>query len=261
MMDALDEVLMRFRRLALALSCLAVAAGPAAAWPDAVHVRVVEQSARLMPRSLERVLASHLDRLSEGAKSPVIDERNATPDVLEAAVQAQTQRVLEALSNRSPMSIVVYEMGALSRLVALAEDPCLASSEDARESEWSPDFEAFTASRMDQYGVVLSGSRSSGLDKDDVRGFAHGIIEKAGPRYPVLTQMYVLGDGRIAKGTSFDERHPVYGVASLAYANSISDTAKLWLYAWIRSNGDASELPFPAMLPPAAAPVASRSTR
>jgi hypothetical protein len=260
MMSDFDEVLMRVRSVALTLTCLALAAGPAAAWPDAVHEKVVEQSARLMPRSLERVLAANQPRLAEGARTARIDERTATPEALEAAVQAQTQRVLEALSNRSAMSIVAFEMGALSRLVALAEDPCLASDADARESEWSPDFEAFTASRMDEYRVVFSGYASSALDRDDVRGFAHDIMEKAGRRYPVLTQMYVLGDGRIAKSTSFDERHPVYGVASLAYANAISDTAKLWLYTWIRSNGDPSELPFPKLLPPAA-PVEARAKR
>ena len=34
-------------------------------------------------------------------------------------------------------------------------------------------------------------------------------------------------------------------MASLAYSRSIADTAKLWLYLWIKADGDTTELPFP----------------
>jgi hypothetical protein len=242
---------MRHPAIRVAVLAVGVLALPfsAAAWSDPLHQRIAEQSARLMPRSLQAVLSSNLAHLHEGARTASLDEGSATPDELEQATLAQTQRLLDSLSNRAPMSMVAHEMGVLSRLVALAEDPCVASDEDSREAEWSPDFERFTEARVPKFRVVFSGYQSAALDRDDVKGFAADIMAKSRQRYPVLSQMYVQGDGSIARGVTFDERHPVFGVASLAYANAISDTAKLWLYAWIRANGDVTELPFPNALP------------
>ena len=241
-----------------ALLCLSVLhAAPAQAFSPKVDSQVAEQAARLMPVSLQTVLASNIARLDQGTAAIVTAAdvralREGSPEALETlenAAFAQTQRVLDLLTSRAPMSTVAYEMGVLSHIVALASDPVNTSDDDAREDDWSSDFEAFTESRLPRFHVVFDGYSSPSLDKDDVKGFFREVEARSRRHYGVLSSSYVGAGGGIAKGATFDDRHPVFGIASLGYAHAIGDTARLWLYVWIRANGDTTGLPFPQALP------------
>lgn len=235
----------------LAAACLQAA--PAAAWTDDFHADVASQSARLMPASLRTVLAQNEARLREGATAPHASagtegqylHAHGSHGSLDEEVLRQTQRVLDLLSQHASFSIVAYEMGVLSHLVSLAESPIHVAADDDREAEWAADFESFASTRMPKYRTVFDGYVSPSLERDDVRGFVRSIAERSRRWYPVLATVYRGEDGRIVRSSGWDERHPAFGVASLAHARSISDTAKLWLYVWIRSGGDTTRLPFP----------------
>ena len=227
----------------------------ARAWSPTMHHDVVDQAGRLMPASLQRVLAENIGRLHEGAAAPLAGNdagylRAGHPGsrgTLDETIQAQVQRVLDLLGSRAPMSTVAYEMGVLSHYVALADTPAVARDGDAREADWADAFERYTESRASRFRLVFDGYWSPSLGKDDVRGFVQECRARSGRHYEVLSMMYVKDDGSIA-ANDFDDRSPVFGVASLSYAHAIGDTAKIWLYAWIRANGDTSGLPFPQAL-------------
>ena len=247
---------MKTRRLAPALALLVMLAPGARAFTDAVHEDVAQQAGRLMPTSLRHVLARHVDELKAGATAPLpTDEAGLFlyPDgsrgTLDEAVQRQTQRVLDALARRSSMGVVVREMGVLSHLVALGSDPLHVAEQDGRAREWGPRFEQFVESRMPRMRVVFGGYESPALNRDDVPSFVQECATRTRLTASLLPQMYVLSDGSIASDKAFDDRHPVFGIASLAHAHAITDTARLWLFTWIKANGDASGLPFPQALP------------
>jgi len=248
---------MKLPRLALpALALLVAISPPAGAFTNVVHEDVAEQAARLMPTSLRHVLARNIEDLRAGATAPLpTDEAGLFlyPDgsrgTLDEAVQRQTQRVLDALSRRSTMSVVAREMGVLSHLVALGSDPLHVAEQDARAREWGPQFEQFVESRIPRMRVVFGGYDSPALNRDDVPAFMQECADRTRVTAGLLPQMYVLADGAIARDSAFDDRHPVFGVATLAYAHAITNTARLWLFTWIKANGDASGLPFPQALP------------
>ena len=238
--------------IVLALALLLASAVPARAWSPEMHQRVAEQAGRLMPVSLQHVLAQNLSRLREGAVAPLSQQdfahlragQDGRRGSLEQVMVNQVQRVLDLLAQRAPMNTVMYEMGVLSHYVTLANDPTIADNADPREADWADDFERYTEARMNSFRMVFDGYYSPSLAKDDVPGFVGECKRRAGRHYPVLSMMWVKGDGSIARG-DFDDRHPVYGVAALTTAHAIGDTAKLWIYIWLRSNGDTTSLPFP----------------
>jgi len=240
-------------RAAAGLGAVALlTAASASAWTGPFHESVALQSARLMPPSLESVLAEHSARLRKGATAPLALRGHESLYLhendwgrLDEAVLAQTQRLLDLLSGRAPMSAVAYEMGVLSHYVAVAQDPTHCSADDPREAEWAPSFHRFAESRIPRFRVVFDGYLAEPLERDDVKGFVRGLFRRSRVRYPILSRSYLQEDGRVLTSASFDDRHPVYGVASLGYSRAISDTAKLWLYAWVRSGGDTTRLPFP----------------
>ena len=241
------------------LAILVVAAPAARAWSPEMHQHVAEQAACLMPPSLRHVLASNRARLDQGATAPWVAAGAAGPSAdcdLDRAVLTQTQRVLDLLSQRGPLSMVAYEMGVLSNLVARAQDPTSGGGEDPDEELWAGNFREFVEKRAPRFRIVFDGYLSESLQRDDVAGFARTLCDRSRRYYPVLASSYHLAGGRIADGSTFDDRHPVFGIGELAYAHAISDTAKLWLYIWVRSNGDTSGLPYPDALvaAPAAAP-------
>lgn len=237
---------------ALALAFLVALAAPARAWSPEMHEHVAEQAGRLMPVSFQHVLSANLARLREGAVAPLARQDHAylragqpgSRGSLEQVMVSQVQRVLDLLAQRAPMSSVVYEMGVLSHYVTLASDPTIAENSDAREADWAGAFERYTEARMGSFRMVFDGYYSPALAKDDVAAFVGECEKRSARHYPVLSMMWVKDDGTIARG-DFDERNPVYGVAALTNAHAIGDTAKLWLYIWIRANGDTTSLPFP----------------
>ena len=239
--------------LALLLAVvLVLSVAPARAWSPAMHEHVAEQAGRLMPVSLQYVLSQNMHRLKEGAVAPLESKdyaylragQDGSRGSLQQVMVKQVQRVMDLLEKRAPMSTVAYEMGVLSHYVTLADDPTIAANGDPREAEWADAFERYTEARVDKFRMVFDGYYSPSLAKDDIAGFVTECEQHSARHYPVLTMMWVKEDGSIARG-DFDERHPVYGVAALTNAHAIGDTAKLWLYLWIRANGDTTNLPFP----------------
>jgi hypothetical protein len=253
----MDQRLSRARRASVSASLVStllvalVAPATGRAWGPVVHEQVAEQAARLMPASLQSVLGQHLAQLKAGSTAPLSvpgASLAAASGQRDAAIMESCQRVLDLLAKQGPMPAVAYELGLLSHHVAAADNPLNVSDEDVRETEWAGDFERFTEQRLPRFRVVFNGYLSPTLEKDDVRGFVRECSDRTRRLYPVLTSSYVQPDGRIAASAGWDDRHPVFGVASLSYQHAIGDTARLWLYLWIRSGGDAGNLPFPQAL-------------
>lgn len=232
---------------------LLVSSTSASAWTRQYHEQVAVQGARLMPGSLQRVLAKHQDRLRAGATAPLnlgaseslYLHAGGSYGSLDESILVQSQRVLDLLQARSGFDIVAYEMGVLSHLTALANSPTNVAADDPREAQWGPRFQSFTESRIPKFRVVFDGYLTPALARDDVRGFARGIADRSRRHYPLIARAYLNDDGSVKTNASFSDQHAVFGVASLAYSRSIADTAKIWLYLWIKADGDTTDLPFP----------------
>jgi hypothetical protein len=249
------DVAMSRRSLAAALGALALlaATSPASAWTPRYHEQVAVQGARLMPGSLQTVLAQHQDRLRAGALAPLKLGANeslylhagGSYGTLDQSILVQSQRVLDLLQSRSGFDVVVYEMGVLSHLVALANCPTNVAADDPREPQWGPRFQSYAESRIPKFRVVFDGYLTQSLANDDVRGFARSITDRSRKHYPLIARAYLNEDGSVKSNASFSDQHAVFGIASLAYSRSIADTAKIWLYLWIKADGDTTNLPFP----------------
>ena len=156
---------------------------------------------------------------------------------------------MELITQRAPMAQVAREFGVLSHALALASDPVHVVAHDVRTRDWAPAFSSFVENRTPRFHVAFGGYGSPALDRSDVRGMVRASAEVGRRNAPLLSEMFLLPDGSVAKTAGFDDRHPVFGIATLGYSHAITDTAKLWLYVWIKAGGDTSGLPFPQALP------------
>jgi hypothetical protein len=96
---------------------------------------------------------------------------------------------------------------------------------------------------MDKIRIVFSSLRAPHLEKENAAGFVASEAVRANRYYGWISSSFMEG-GRVLSYYNFNDKHPVFGVASLSFSNAVNNVGKLWFYIWKTSNGDVSGLPF-----------------
>ena len=224
---------------------------PLPAWTPVTQEAIAENASRFMPLSLRRLLYKHAVELKEGAVDPFSfgDDENhyyhldGSYGTLPIKVNRQVEKIRLLIERRSPFKKIVYEMGVLSHYVADASHPLHTGSDDPEERLYIKEFNLLTEKKMDKIRIVFNSLSDPYLEQGNPAAFVANEAVRANRYYEWISSSFMEG-GRVLSYYNFNDKHPVFGVASLSFSNAVNNVGKLWFYIWKTSNGDVSDLPF-----------------
>lgn len=240
----------------------------ALAWSPEMEERVIFEATRLMPTSLRSILNAHVDALYAGLSEAARDEGSSThtmtlrsngrdPDAAARATDL-TSEIVSMINNHQPFADVARKMGSLAHVMCDLNNPLFVSDDDPREFQYAPDYVQYVGRNLDRYPLVFYGWEEENLHLTlpkrggDMTAFARETARRARRYYDDIGRAY-SPTNKEPMSRRFDVRSIPFGIGSISYSYSVTDTARAWLHAWRSANGDLSGTPYlTASRPPTA---------
>jgi hypothetical protein len=238
------------RRLCFALLLFASFLTSSEAWTSKTYQLVVVKSAKLMPLSFRNIMYQHKSELLTGCLQPDdLGEAEHRYDLktrsgyLQGRILELTQGIPKKIYSHVPFSDIAMDFGRLSHYLADLNNPLVLSDADGREDTYGADFAVYQERNIDVFPWVFDGHENSLLRKNEIDAYIYEVAVRAAASYPLLGQSY-YPNGVLVSSSTFDPRSLPFGIASLSYNHSISNTVQVWFYTWKQSNADMSYTPF-----------------
>lgn len=240
--------------IAALTSCLALSATEAPAWTAGMEETIARQSMRLMPPSLRRILERHRGDLIAGLREAASAEGEPGHSLVPGQQEPSTASSLESLTAKTiasidrhrPFATVARQMGMLAHFVCDLNDPLKVSDDDPREGDYAEAYAEYVGRNLRKYPLVFYGWQDAELDSGRVVVFAENAARRSRRDYEFIARAY-SPDNPAPEASRFDERSIPFGIGSIAYSRSVTDTAKVWLHVWRKAHGDTEGTP---LMPP-----------
>lgn len=195
-----------------------------------------------MYRHKEEILKGCLkpDNLSEA--DHIFDPTTKSGYLQDQILQLSSE-IPRKVYNHVPFKNIAVDFGRLSHYVADLNDPLLLGNSDTRESQYQSDFAIYLERNIDLFPWIFDGHLHPLLAKGNEKEFVAAVAANAVERYPLIGDAY-FPDGVLVSSSTFDPKSLPFGIASLSYTRSISNTVQIWFYTWQKSHGDTTWTPF-----------------
>jgi hypothetical protein len=243
-----------------ALLAIGLAAGtvpsepaPACGWPDRIQRQALSQATRLMPDSLRRILRRHRRAVNAGARQArrtaeaaggAHAQGLAQQDGAARRLAESMARVTALIDAHASMKEIAREMGIASHFVADLSNPFRTAPRDEAASSYAGRFADYMDENLPRLRIVFEGYTDPLLEAGEYIAFGHHLADRSRSYLDELVGSFRRFDDT-GDPLWVDERSVPFGVASLSFSRTVTDTARVWLQSWRRAHGDLTGLPYP----------------
>jgi len=220
------------------------------AWTSKTYQLIVVKSVELMPASFRNIMKQHQEEILSGVLRPDSDgesvhQYNVTSKsgFLQDKLISLSQQIPVEIHDHHPFREIAVDFGRVAHYIADLNDPLILSDEDKKESTYREDFAVYAEKSIPKFPWIFDGHVNSLLEKSDFQDYFYSIASDTVQKYARIGEAY-YPDGVLVSSDTFDDRSHPFGIASLSYSHSISDTVQLWFYIWRKAHGDISFTPF-----------------
>lgn len=209
----------------------------AQAWTPAADARIAKKGADLAPPDL-RMLIERFDGDYKRGLDRARTEENAANDThreqrLRERLERETVSIAAAIRKGDAMPTVIERLGGLAHLVADANNPFHAKSDDARLAAAQDDYERYFERRMPKFPTVFYG-----LDRNfRLSGYLDRTFARSRKFYPLVGEEY-FRTGKRRSSSEFDDRSTAFAIASISYSRAVTDLVNLYYFIWKEAGGD-----------------------
>jgi hypothetical protein len=237
-------------RVLLCLSLVLVYSTLAESWTLRTYQIIVVKSVRLMPASFRNIMLRHKEEILTGSIRPdEFTEAQHTYDIrmrtgfLQEQILRLIANIPQKITTHVSFKEVAEDFGKLSHYITDLNDPLILSDADKREGSYRLDFARYLERNIDQFPWIFEGHDHPLLRKESEQDYLFHIATEAVRRYPLLGSSY-FPNGVLVSSNTFDPRSLPFGIASLSFNHSISNTVQTWFYIWRKAHGDITYTPF-----------------
>lgn len=241
-------------RLALSLGIVSLAVAPRAsvAWSAPAQVAMATYALKVIPPDLERQIRRHERRFQEGIRAvhqsrPQVGstDSGAPENQIAGLTRQQADNTVRFITEHRPFSDIVFQLGVVAHLVAMANDPVPAWKPAQPRPEFKDDYIRYLDTARPRFAVLYYGYGRQIETADQLAE----LLERAQRRNRLLAPMIAEEYQRIGSvdGTNqFDDKSTAFGVGALAFSHGVSDITAVLRYIWLRAGGaDTRHLPQP----------------
>lgn len=219
-------------------------------WTPRTYQIIVVKSVRLMPAAFRNVMLQHKEQILAGAIRPDdLTEAEHTYNVdtqsgyLQQQIVTISGQIPLKISTHVPFREIAEDFGRLSHYMADLNDPLILKDSDRRESTYRTDFARYLEKNIDVFPWIFEGHEHPLLRKESQLDYIQHIAFDTAKKYSLLGEAY-YPNGRLVSSDTFDPRSLPFGIASLSFTHSISNTVQIWFYVWRKAHGDINYTPF-----------------
>ncbi len=203
-----------------------------------------------MPASFRNVMLRHKEEILQGCLTP--DDKGESAHRYDPVsksgylldrIQELSAAIPVKIHDHVPFRKVAVDFGSLSHYISDLNDPTVICDSDKREKDYRADFAMYFEKNIDQFTWVYYGHEDEQLNQGHIPEFVYGIAARSEKQYPYLGDSYYPNGVRVSSDT-FDPKSLPFGIASLAWSHSISNTVQIWFDCWRRAHGDTEHTPF-----------------
>jgi len=219
------------------------------AWTSRTYQIIVVQSTKLMPASFQRIMKTHKEEILRGSLEP--DQQGETFHRYDLATRSGylldrvlelTKAIPEKIRSHQSFKEIAEDYGRLSHYMSDLNDPLLLKDADPREPQYRNDFAIYAEKNIRNFPWIFDGHEDPLLTKNDLREYTYQTADRASGKYLRLGEAY-FPNGRLVSSDTFDPRSLPFGIASLSYSHSITNTVQVWFYTWKQAHGDITYTP------------------
>jgi hypothetical protein len=238
------------RSVVFALVILLMLSGRSESWTSKTYQLIVVKSLRLMPVTFQNIMLQHKVEILSGCLRP--DELSESDHLYDLSsrqgylldrVTELTKIIPEKVRTHHPFREIAVDFGRLAHYISDLNDPLLLEDSDPREPQYRQDFPVFLEKNLPKFPWVFDGHDNSLLNEDHLKDYVHSIAAEAVEKYSQVGDSY-FPEGKLVSSDTFDWKSLPFGVASLSYSHSISDTVQIWFYCWKLAHGDTTFTPY-----------------
>lgn len=224
---------------------------PSEAWTRRSQESIALDAARLAPPDLYRQLRRNRAAYLQGVGEPFADYK---PELhqkhadgvgrLDEALEQAVENAVLSIKLMRPFNEISYRLGVVAHYVADLNNPLHSSQGDSEEGRYYADFLRYLESAQPRFAVVFYGFDRQLDQPQELRALFGLSLERSRHFYSFVGREYRrigFGSGR----RNFDDRSAAFGIASLAHSHTVSDTAEVFRYIWLRAGGVDNRRVFP----------------
>ena len=223
---------------------------PGDCWTPKTYQLIVVKSVELMPVSFKNIMLQHKEEILTGCLQPDTGpEARHTYDLKTRSGYLQ-DRILELnaaipqkINKHVPFKEIARDFGSLSHYMADLSDPLVIGDGDPREPQYNRDFAVYMEKNMDQFPWIFDGHENPLLQSGRVNDYLHQVASASVEKYDRIGEAY-FPEGTLVSSDTFDWKSLPFGIASLSYSRSITNTVQMWFYIWRAAHGDVTVTPF-----------------
>ena len=244
-------------RTATALLLLLAASRPVFAWPTSLMHRLARDARRLLPNTLNALLAEREDKVFEAAfRFPPELSRAVALDLSRGALRPETVTLLQAhlqgftdAMREKRVSDALVQLGASFRVPADLADPVLSVGDAGYPPGVAREYYAFVEENLGKIPVVLEDRAALQLRGADLPRYWQSVLERSRSQSHVIREE-LFQKGRLVDHRALDFRNPAFAVGSISYSRAVNAIAVTWLALWRDANGDTTRMPTPIPVKP-----------